>query len=297
MRLAVVVPATNRPPTLERCLAAIEAARPDEVVVVEDAPGPGPAAARNEGVRSVEAEIVCFVDADVVIHPDALDRVRARFTERPELVAVFGSYDDRVATEGDVAAFRNLLHHTVHQRSQGDVGTFWAGLGAVRRDAFLEAGGFDDVRYPLPSIEDIELGGRLVRLGPIALDGGIRGTHLKEWTLCSMVATDFSRRGIPWVELIREQGEVPQTLNLGTRERASALAALAAAGGILTRRPVVAVAAVAAGVALNRDLFGVLARRRGPRGVATGIPLHVIHQLTAGAAIPFGLVRASCRGR
>ena len=35
--LAAVVPATNEPPTLARCLAAIEAAsdRPDEVVVVD----------------------------------------------------------------------------------------------------------------------------------------------------------------------------------------------------------------------------------------------------------------------
>jgi len=295
MRLAVVVPATNRPATLDRCLAAVELARPDELVVVEDTEGPGPAAARNEGVRRVGAELVCFVDADVLVHADALDRIRARFAERPELVAVFGSYDDHVATRGEVAAFRNLLHHTVHQRSQGDVGTFWAGLGSVRRDAFLEAGGFDEARYPLPSIEDIELGGRLVPLGPIALDGAIRGTHLKEWSLGSMVATDFWRRGVPWVELIREQGAVPQTLNLGARERASALAALAAAGGLLARRPGLTMTALAAGVALNPDLFGVLARRRGLRGAAAGVPLHVLHQLTAGAAIPVGLLRSRRR--
>jgi hypothetical protein len=296
MRLSVVVPATNRPVTLERCLAAIDAAGPDELVVVDEADRPGPAAARNEGVERATGEIVVFVDADVLIHADALERIRSRFAERPELVAVFGSYDDLVATEGDVAAFRNLLHHTVHQRSAGDVGTFWAGLGAVRRDAFAEVGGFDAVRYPRPSIEDIELGGRLAAHGPITLDGRILGTHLKEWTLGTMITTDFSQRGIPWVELIHEQGSVPATLNLGGRERASAVAALAAAYGLLTRRPLLTSAALATGVALNRDLFATIARRRGPRGAAVSVPLHVIHQLTAGAAIPFGLLRARARG-
>ena len=62
-----------------------------------------------------------------------------------------------------MAAFRNLLHHVVHQRSAGHVRSFWAGLGAVRRTAFDAAGGFDAERYPQPSIEDVELGGRLAR--------------------------------------------------------------------------------------------------------------------------------------
>lgn len=292
MRLAVVVPATNRPPTLERCVAAITRARPDELVVVEEAHDPGPGAARNEGVQQVDSELVCFVDADVLVHEDALTRIRAHFDERPELVAVFGSYDDAVATRGEVAAFRNLLHHVVHQRSQGDVETFWAGLGCVRRDTFLAVGGFDAARYPLPSIEDIELGGRLVPHGPIVLDGAVQGTHLKEWTLGSMIATDFTRRGIPWMELIHEQGTVPRTLNFGARERASAVAALAATAGLIARRPTVAATALAVGVALNRDLFGLLARRRGLRGAAAGIPLHVVHQLTAGAAVPVGLLRS-----
>ena len=69
-----------------------------------------------------------------------------------------------------MTGFRNLLHHTVHQRSAGDVRSFWAGLGAVRRTAFDDVGGFDADRYPWPSIEDIELGARLAGKGRIILD-------------------------------------------------------------------------------------------------------------------------------
>lgn len=288
-RLSVIVPATNRPPTLDACLSAVHAARPDELIVVAETAGRGPAAARNDGAERATGEIIVFVDADVLIHSDALDRIRGAFAEGSDLVALFGSYDDTVATRGEVAAFRNLLHHTVHQRSHGAVETFWAGLGAVRRETFDAAGGFNANRYREPSIEDIELGGRLARLGRIRLDGAIQGTHVKEWTLLSMVTTDFARRGVPWVRLMRENGEVPRTLNLGMRERVSVLAALTTFIALARRRPKLGLVAIAGQLALNHDLYEKLVRARGARGLFAGVPLHTLHQLTGVLAVPFGL--------
>ena len=196
--LAAVVPATDAPPTLARCLAALGAssAPPDELVVVDGPPGAGPAEARNSGAADASAEVIAFVDADVEVHEDALERFRRAFAADPRLVAVFGSYDDEPADPAPVSRFRNLLHHHVHSSSPGPAETFWAGLGAIRRDAFLAAGGFDAARYPEPAIEDIELGTRLVADGAsIVLDPQIRGTHLKRWSLTSMVRTDLVRRG------------------------------------------------------------------------------------------------------
>ncbi|MCY7304068.1 MAG: glycosyltransferase family 2 protein [Thermoleophilia bacterium] len=292
--LAVVIPATDDPPTLDRCLAAISAAAdpPTEIIVVDEPRSAGPAEARNEGVTETTADVVVFIDSDVVVRPDVFARIRAAFAESEDLVAIFGSYDDLVAPDEIVAGFRNLLHHTVHQRSAGDVRSFWAGLGAVRRAAFDAVGGFDAERYPLSSIEDVELGGRLVERGRIVLDPRLRGTHLKRWTLSSMVRTDFGRRGVPWVVLLVEQRAIPATLNLGARERGSALAALVAFYGLVRRRPVVAAAALLAGAALNHDLITLLHRNLGVRGAIAGVGLHTIHQLTAVAAVPAGLVQA-----
>ena len=150
--------------------------------------------------------MLVFVDSDVEVHADALARIRAAFADDPGLTAVFGSYDD-APPGGTVAAFRNLLHHHVHQRGAGPASTFWSGLGAIRRDAFLAAGGFDGERFPHPSIEDVDLGARLVADGArIVLDPAIQGTHLKAWTLRSMVRTDFARRGVPWVALLLRSG-------------------------------------------------------------------------------------------
>ena len=294
MRLSLVVPATDCPPTLDRCLEAVRAADepPDERVVVTSPARSGPAAARNAGAGRATGDVIVFVDADVLVHPDAFTRIRAAFAGDPGLVAVFGSYDDLVVTDGVVAGFRNLLHHTVHQRSSGPATTFWAGLGAVRSEAFRAAGGFDAERYRRASIEDVELGGRLAAEGRLVLDPGLQGTHLKEWTLRSMVVTDFARRGVPWVALMAERRAVPATLNLGPRERASVLAALTTAVALAMRRPRAALASAAATVALNVDLYATLRRRLGLGGVALGLPLHVLHQLVALAAVPAGLLAA-----
>jgi glycosyltransferase involved in cell wall biosynthesis len=155
--MATVVPARNAGTTLGQCLGALRAAGMDaqRIVVVDDASedataqvareagvtviatqGPvGAGAARNLGAAATDADLLLFVDADVAVHPDAIARMRATFTE-PEIVAVFGSYDDAPPDVSVVSRYRNLLHHHVHQTAPAEARTFWTGLGAVRRHAF-----------------------------------------------------------------------------------------------------------------------------------------------------------------
>jgi hypothetical protein len=289
-RLAAIVPATDCPATLERCLAAIRAAEepPEEVVVVDAAAEPGPAAARNEGARRTTAELLVFVDADVEPHADAFARIRAAFAADPNLDAIFGSYDDDPADPALVSRFRNLLHHHVHHEGAGPGTTFWAGLGAVRREAFLAVGGFDAARYPAASIEDVELGLRLAR---IELDPRIQGKHLKAWTLPGMVHADFARRGLPWAELVLERRQGATALNLGPRHRASALASLGLAAGLAARRPRLAGTSAAALLALNTRFYALLVRREGTARALAGVALHVVHHLTGVAAAATALAR------
>jgi hypothetical protein len=231
-----------------------------------------------------------------VPHRDAFARIRAAFAADPELTALFGSYDDAPEAPGAVAGFRNLLHHHVHQQGAGPAATFWAGLGAVRREAFDASGGFDAVRYPAPSIEDIELGSRLAASGAkIVLDPAVQGTHLKAWSLVEMVRTDFWARGVPWVELVLEGRAATGTLNLGWRHRLSAVASLAVAGGFVLRRPAATAAAAGALVALNAPFYALLARRRGAVQATLGVALHAVHHVTAAASVPAGAARFALR--
>ena len=312
--ISVVVPATDRPATLPRCTSALQraaAAEPVEVVVVTGPRGLGVCAARNTGAQRASGDVLVFVDSDVEVHADALARIRAAFAGDPGLTAVFGSYDD-APPSGTVAAFRNLLHHHVHHRGAGPATTFWSGLGAVRREAFLAAGGFDGERFPLPSIEDVDLGARLVAGGArIVLDPTIQGTHLKAWTLRSMIQTDFARRGVPWVGLLLRSGEWggrrragggslgtrppasacagTTALNLGWRHRVSAGACATGVAGLLLRRPATVLAALLVLLVANRDFYALLARRRGVVEAVAGVGLHAVHHLTALAAVPAGV--------
>jgi hypothetical protein len=300
VRVSAVVPATNKPATLRRCLDAIEAssAPPDELIVVAEPGSAGPAAARNLGAERATGDVLVFVDADVVVRADAFERIRRAFESEPALVAVFGSYDDRPEAPGVVSAFRNLLHHHVHQEGAGPASTFWAGLGAVRQESFGAAGGFDAARYPTASIEDVELGLRLAASGAaIELDPELQGTHLKAWTLRTMVETDFSSRGVPWVELLLERRQGTRVLNLGARHRASAIASLALAAGLVARRPLLAGAGLGTLLALNRSFYRLLLERAGLRTAVAGVGLHVLHHLTAVAAVPAGLVGVGRRRR
>jgi glycosyltransferase involved in cell wall biosynthesis len=290
--LTAVVPATNAPPTLDACLEAIHTAEqpPEQVVVVTEEGGP--AAARNEGAADATGDVVVFVDADVLPHPDAFTRIRAAFDRDPDLTAVFGSYDETPADRGVVSQFRNLLHHNVHQQGAGKATTFWAGLGAVRVDAFRGAGGFDAERYCLPSVEDIDLGTRLVAAGErIVLDPLVQGTHLKRWTLSDMVRTDFRQRGVPWVELVLRHRSGATALNLGWRYRLSAAAAVTAAIAIVRGRPGTAVCGLVALAGLNAELYELLLRRGGPRLAVAGLGLHTVHHVTGALAVPVGVAR------
>jgi GT2 family glycosyltransferase len=300
--LSVVIPATDRPATLNVVVAAVERATADleELIVVDSPQHVGPAAARNLGARRARGDVIVFVDADVEVHEDAFRRIRTAFDNDPALAAIFGSYDDAPGADGIVSDFRNLLHHHVHHQGAGVATTFWAGLGAIRREVFLDFGGFDEKRFPRPSVEDIELGMRLHERGErVILDPAIQGKHLKRWTLSSMTTTDLLRRGVPWLRLMLERRSQSTALNLGWTHRIGTAASLLVVTGLVRRNFWLAGGALALLVALERRFYGLLFRRRGPLLVAAGLPLHIVHRLSSAAAVPIALaahLRASRRG-
>ncbi|MEC4888428.1 MAG: glycosyltransferase family A protein [Nitrospira sp.] len=271
--------------------------------VVAHCPGPsGPGAARNVGVHLAKGRILLFVDADVVVHDDVLDRVADRFGADPDLAAVFGSYDDRPAAQNFLSQYKNLLHHFVHQQAKSQATTFWAGCGAIRKDVFVKAGGFDQEKYPTPSIEDIELGGRLHRQGyRICLDKAIHATHLKEWRLVSLLRAEICYRAIPWSRLILERQGLVNDLNLKMSQRASA----GVAGLFLAVLPgTLVVPSLAYGclfllclfVLLNRDLFAFFLRRRGVVFSAMTIPMHGFYFVYSGVTFVLMWLAHLCWG-
>ena len=245
-QLSIVVPVFNGASTLEACLGALlEAPGPlREIIMVDDASqdnsvkiamelgirpilfhaNRGCTDARNEGVKHARAPILVFVDCDVVIHSDALERVAKFFSENQDHAAIFGSYDDTPGAPQFVSQYRNLLHHFTHQNETSEAETFWTGLGAVRRSAFDQVGGF---RREYGPIEDVAFGLELVDSGfRIALDPRLLGTHLKRWTLYSMIKTDIFDRAVPWATMVLNRRRFTNALNTSTSHKISVISTM-----------------------------------------------------------------------
>ncbi len=244
----------------------------------------GPAHARNRGAAIATGDILLFIDADVAVHPDAIGLVEQTLSDHPEIAAVFGSYDDDPPGSGLASQYKNLLHHYVHQHGHRESSTFWTGCGAIRREVFLDIGGFDE-HYTRPSIEDIDLGARLRRAGRrVWLCPEIQATHLKRWTLRQLLHTDIHDRAVPWTRLILREAYLPGDLNLDLRSRLSAILAwllifsVAAALWSPYLLPLVALTALGL-AALNAGLYRFFIRQGGLRFGLGASGLHVLYLL------------------
>ena len=252
----------------------------------------GPGAARNQAAREAQGEVLWFVDADVIVHDDAVKYFREGFSE-PGVVAVFGSYDDHPPAQNFLSQYKNLVHHFYHHRGRRQASTFWSGCGAVRKEAFLAVNGFDVERYTRPSIEDIELGYRLRKAGgEILLIPELQSTHLKEWRFVNLIHTEVFCRAIPWSRLMLEHTGVIDDLNVSSAERLRAvmagllvLAILVAVPGFL---PWWLVLLAVAGVALaNRKLLALFYRRKGLLFAIMGLAFHQLYYLYSSLAFVY----------
>ncbi len=194
----------------------------------------GPGAARNIAAKEAQGEILWFVDADVVVRADAVKILKDGFIDK-DVIAVFGSYDDKPAAQNFLSQYKNMIHHYYHQQANKEASTFWAGCGAVRKEAFLAVGGFDIEQFKYPSIEDIELGYRLRAAGGhIHVLTELQATHLKVWRFINLVHTEFFRRALPWSRLILKQNLLINDLNVSVIERFLALIAIVLLLSVIT---------------------------------------------------------------
>ncbi len=287
--ISIIVPAYNSEATLDVCLRSIFASdyTDFEVIVVDDHSSDhsravarsmpctlierplngGAAAARNTGAAAAQGEILFFVDADVAIQPRAIRRVMTILGERPQVAAMFGSYEEQTLGQDFFSQYKNLIHHFTHQTSSPEAKTFASGFGAVRRHAFEALGGFDPQwRF----LEDIEFGYRMHQAGyHVMLDRDLQGMHCKRYSFISMVRSDFYGRAVPWTRLMLEKRIFQNDLNTKVSNivsiPVSMLILFAPLALVFHWYAAVVVLAMAALVALNHRFLGFLLRKRGWR--------------------------------
>lgn len=138
----------------------------DHVRVVEGT-GRGPASARNLGVRHSSSELIAFLDADDVCHPDRLGLQMETLVGHPDATMVFcdAEYTD---ASGQLTGAVFTCPEFVREAFLGQLfernRVLTTSAAVVRRASFDAVGGFDE---RLSHAEDYDLWLRLARVGPI----------------------------------------------------------------------------------------------------------------------------------
>ena len=201
--------------TLQRCLSSLKASSllPTEVIVVDDyskedcseivksfgfkwmrMDKPREAEnARNKGAESSTGEILVFTDCDMVIHPDALEKIHSHFC-KDHYAAISGVCSPEPQDRSLASRYKHLWMYYSFVNSPKDFDFWISSIGAVKRDVFFDLKGFGTNFRTKYGGGDLEFGRRLKLAGhKICLDTKIQGTHLKRFTLWSLLRNDYSR--------------------------------------------------------------------------------------------------------
>lgn len=225
--ISIVIPAYNATATLSYCLEGVFASDYDnfEVIVVDDCSSDstgltaeeygasvlkvsrpsGAAFARNRGVDEASGDIILFIDSDIVIEPNTLSLVAGSFARERDAVAIVGILNEDMPIKNLSSQYFNLRKHYDYLLIKDDLATLYTSITAIRKDIFLDAGGFNE-NYRGATTEDAELGRRLARAGNrIVLNKDMRVTHLKRHSLTSLLKSDFTRASHFMKFLLRER--------------------------------------------------------------------------------------------
>lgn len=161
-------------------VVALYRSRTHPNLVVVDKVNGGKADALNAGLNLASGELVCAIDADTLIEPDALLRMVRPFVRKPDVVAAGGTI--RIANNSSVDAgrvvrtrvprkgipgfqvveyLRAFLFGRLGWNRLGGNLIISGAFGLFRRDAMIAAGGYLEETVG----EDMELALRLRRLG------------------------------------------------------------------------------------------------------------------------------------
>jgi GT2 family glycosyltransferase len=324
LRLSVIVPVHNGGALLDETLSAIVASNLTresyEVIVVDDASADdsatagarhadtlvrlagrprGPAYARNRGAEQARGETLAFVDADVRMHRDTLSNLLASLADDSGLAAVGASNDGSGADGGFAAQYWNALQQYGAQRYGGLGMLFSAACGAVRRTAMVSVGMFNEWVFRSSSLEDLELGQRMHRVGQrVLLRPDVTVSHLRPRGVGDILSAAWNRSGL-LVRCLgygatrrRARGHMVHTLCAAPTLAALAGSAAAFAAARILHMGWIAPLVLSAAllVMADQDVFRFFSRRRGAAFAIAVVPLHIAAQFVAIAGLFAGWV-------
>ena len=125
--------------TQSAALARDWASRCTAIRVIDASARAGPAAARNEGVDAAQGQLLAFCDADDVVQPGWLNAYVTALADADVVAGYFDLHSLNGGVDGEPGP-----------AATSQLGFLPAGLAAnlaVRREAFMAVGGFDEVLF------------------------------------------------------------------------------------------------------------------------------------------------------
>lgn len=71
--------------------------------------------AKDYGARKAKGDLIYFIDSDIVIYKDTLQKTVNIFTKHPTISAVCGSYTKDTPVNNFSSRYRNFRHHCLHR--------------------------------------------------------------------------------------------------------------------------------------------------------------------------------------
>ena len=161
---------------------------------------PGPAVARNRGIKVAEGEFVAMTDDDCVPPLNWLERLKDGFDRYIDVVGVSGYQEapPRVLSKNPIAKFERYQTRAVYGAKDLEIVGGWespAGVTnnvAFKRNVLLEVGGFDE-SFPVPAGEDADLKKRITDRGYQLAYLPIRVEHRQEYSLRRFLRQQYVR--------------------------------------------------------------------------------------------------------
>ncbi len=229
-RVSIVIPTHNGAATLAACLESLQASTlaPDEIIVVDDAStdataqtaarfgcrvirldeNVGAARAKNRGAAEAAGDILFFTDDDVIVARESLARIAEEFADA-RVAGVVGLLDAKIPFDDFASNFKNLWMRFTYERLPRErIGVFYTSIAAMRRETFLQLGGFDENYRGASIAEDTEFGQRAWGMGCwLRLDPRVTATHRKHYTLRLVLVTDYLRARALVLMRLRKRGQ------------------------------------------------------------------------------------------
>ena len=215
LKISIIIPVYNRDELLFLCLKSIKNNFRSniEVIVVDDcSPQPfrrlvedfgyiyirhdknkGAGASRNTGVRNASCDVLLFIDSDIELYPDTIDKIANVFDDDNSISAVTVPISIENKFNNFASKYKTAFFRWSAIGMKSDVAYICTSCAAIKKDVFLKIGGFSE-NYKGASWEDTEMGLSIIEKGwRIRFCKDIEVIHNKKLSLMELIKSDYGR--------------------------------------------------------------------------------------------------------